>query len=86
MLSCFKEEDLEYWGENPANFEEAFRDCTWPEDDDRLLQCKVDDCDFTDGYPIYGQFEGGVGYCPCNTEGSESSGQVCKIVDAFAKI
>jgi hypothetical protein len=70
ILSCFKEEDVEYWGDNPANFEKELKDCTWPEDNDELLQCKIDDCAFTDGYPIYGQFEGGMGYWPYMTEAS----------------
>jgi hypothetical protein len=48
-----------YWVENPTNFEEELKDGTWPEDDDRLLHCKIEDCGFTDGYPIYGQFEVG---------------------------
>lgn len=70
MLACFKDDDVEYWGENPANVYEEFKDCTWPEDDDRLLQCKIDVCGWTDEYPIYGQFEGGVGYWPYVTEAS----------------
>lgn len=73
QIACFGIDDGQSypWSDdrgNPANFEEEFRDCTWPEGDDRLLQCKLDACAFTDGYPIWGTFEGGMGYWPYMTE------------------
>lgn len=72
LLACANLEDdyfayaFEEFG-NWANYEEEFKDCTWPEDDDRLLNCKMDNCQY-DSQPIYGTFEGGMGYWPYMTE------------------
>jgi len=52
---------------NWANYDEEYKDCTWPDGDQRLLNCKLKNCKY-DSQPIYGQFEGGLGYWPYMTE------------------
>lgn len=51
---------------NPALANKAIKDCSWPEGDDRLDQCKFHVC-AKEKQPIYGTFEGGMGYWPYMT-------------------
>jgi len=45
------------------------KDCTWPEGDPRLLNCAYEICAETE-QPVYGIFEGGMGYWPYMTRHS----------------
>lgn len=51
---------------NPALDDMDTSDCSWPEGDERLHKCNFGVCG-KEKQPIYGTFEGGVGYWPYMT-------------------